>query len=784
MAEVRSTIEQHKLGLRISTETRSVFQSELRLPARWAAAVLIVLGTAILVVSETLPPSEPRLGLYLYCIAVYCIAAVVWLLDIWQPWIARPLAVGALLAAVYAGSAELAMPGLLSLTGMATLLAAAMIGLPAAGIAALGEGALLLLLSRQGAQTGGGTAIMDGLTWSVRLAAVLISLSLIYAIYRRVEQLGRWLWDHYERARSNLEEMRNRKADLEQALDDLAHANRQLALANERVANLRTIAEDAQKAKATFVAKVSHEFRTPLNMIIGLVSLMRETPEIYAVALSPDMRKDLEIVHRNCEHLAHMVNDVLNLTQMEAGRLVLHRERFDLQETIDAAVQSVLPLIKTKRLSLRQVVPSDLPKVYCDRTRIQQVVLNLVSNAARFTDSGGIVVKVQQQADHVVVSVGDTGPGISLQDRERIFEPFCQGSADLWRDTGGTGLGLTISKQFVELHGGQIWLESELGLGTTFHFSLPISGPIPHLVPPGHEIVRDWPWVERRSRITFSEEHYRPRIVVCDQAGDLYTEFTRGSDAVEIVQTKDLEGAVRALHECPAHAVVINASAPDELLALVEQARSQLVGTPIVGCSVPPMTARVQAAGATGYLTKPVTRGDLQEALRNVGRPVRRVLAIDDDLEVLRLWTRMLHLCDASLVVETASSGAAALDALQSARARDQLPDLVLLDVFMPDMDGWQVLERLRGDRFFEALPIYLVSAHDPADQPPGSKWLLAAMGKGLSVNQLLLSSLALSRLFLTPESTLDPGPVSNGEAELAWTGRAPLPESMPGPLL
>ena len=231
-------------------------------------------------------------------------------------------------------------------------------------------------------------------------------------------------------------------------------------------------------------------------------------------------------------------------------------------------------------------------------------------------------------------------------------------------------------------------------------------------------------------------------------------------------------------------AVVVNARTPDELFALVDQARLQLVGTPIVGCSVPPVTARVRAAGATGYLTKPVTRVDLQRTLLAVGKPVRRVLAVDDDLEVLRLWSRMLRVCDASLVVETASSGAAALDSLALAREQGRLPDLVLLDVFMPGMDGWQVLESVRRDRSYATLPIYLVSAHDPADQPPGSKWLLATMGEELSVNRLLLATLTLARLFLTPEDALDPGPVSGDEVEPAWTDTAPLPESMPGPPL
>jgi signal transduction histidine kinase/CheY-like chemotaxis protein len=769
------------------SKSRPTFQSELRLPTRWVAAALAITGTAVLVVSENLPPTEPRLRPYMFCILVYCGAAVIWLLDIWKPRIAQPLAIGALLATVYAGASRLGMPALLSLSGVTTLFAAAAIGLPSAAVTAAIEIGLLVVLSRFSLGTEAGVMTVESRTLSVRLGAILISLGLISLLHYRMQQLGHWLWEHFEQAQERLEETRDRKADLAQALDDLTHANRQLALANERVSALRTIAEDAQKAKATFVAKVSHEFRTPLNMIIGLVSLMRETPEIYSTALSPDMRKDLEIVHRNCEHLAHMVNDVLNLTQMEAGRLVLHRERFDLVETIDSAVQSVRPLLDSKSLDLSCRIPTDLPKVYCDRTRIQQVMLNLVSNAARFTDEGGITIKVRQQAERVVVSVADTGPGISVQDRARIFEPFCQGSTTLWRDTGGTGLGLTISKQFVEMHGGQVWLESELGEGTTFYFSLPISGPIPHLARPGHAIVRDWPWLERRSRVRFPEVHYRPRVVVCDQSGGLYAEFARGSDEVEFVDTRDLREAERAIRECPAHAVVLNAPTHEDLTAYVEQARDLFLGTPLIGCSVPPMTAPMQVAGAMGYLIKPVTRNDFERALKSVGSPVRRVLVVDDDPEVLGLWSRMLHACDPRLSVETASSGQAALDKLDVDRATSSLPDLVLLDVFMPGMDGWQVLERLRGagqDTLgYPELPVYLVSAHDPAVQPPSSRSLLATMGTHLSVSRLLQATLDLARLFLTPEGALGPEPGQNDGVERAWANSARPLERSPNPL-
>jgi len=566
------------------------------------------------------------------------------------------------------------------------------------------------------------------------------------------------LEEYFDRTQRFLEEARDRKAELDQALESLAHANRQLALTSERTAALRRIAEKAQKAKTTFVANVSHEFRTPLNMIIGLVDIMVEAPELYAVALSPRMREDLEVVHRNCEHLSNMITDVLDLTRVEAGRLALHRERVNLQKIIDLAVAVVRPLLEKKQLAVQITVPNDLPEVYCDRTRIRQVILNLVSNAARFTEEGEITIQVVRQDQHVLVSVTDTGPGISQDDAERIFEPFCQGTSELWRDKGGSGLGLSISRQFVRLHGGRMWLESQLGGGTSFFFTLPISLSIEHIAGSGHQIREDWVWRERAFRtgqVVSAEQLVKPRVIICDETGALYPEFARYSDEVEFVDARELMQATQELRQCPAHALILNTATPDDLWPLVETAGQEAPGTPIVGCSVPRMVGCAIDAGALGHLIKPVTCADLEEAIQAVGKPVRRVLVVDDDPDVLRLFRRMLQVCDSTLEVATACSGEQAIVEL-----RRTLPDLMLLDIVMLDMDGWQVLEAMNRDERIGDVPTFFVSAQDPADQPLVSRFLLATMNGGLPLGKLLTCSLEMSALLLKPEEGLDLAPV------------------------
>ena len=731
------------------SESGSAFESELRISPRLVIIVVVILAMAMYVVSDELPDLSQRFRLQLFAVSVWALSAIAWLLDRWTPAVGRWFVVIMLVAIVWSGNNWMGMPGIWALLAIPTGLAAALIGIPAATATAVGE-TVLLLLQPQTLAAG-----VDRAEVGVFVALIWATLVVMVAVYHPVHQVARWSSDYYERARGFLDEARDRRAELEQALEDLSHANRQLGMANERLAHLRFVAEEAEKAKAGFVAKVSHEFRTPLNMIIGLVGLMVENPEVYGQELPTAVSDDLEIVHRNCRHLSSMINDVLDLSQAEAGRLALRREWVDLAEMIRGARAVVQPLLEKKKLDLRVIAPDHLPEVYCDETRIWQVILNLVSNAARFTEEGGITIRVAQQAQRVVVSVTDTGPGILPEDAKRIFEPFCQGTGNLWRDTGGSGLGLSISKQFIERHGGRIWLESEQGIGSTFSFELPISAPVPHVARPGHWISEKWVWVERSGRPDSPNAPFRPRVVVCDETGGLYPAFKRCSDEVEFVDGRDLATTMQELRQSPAHAVVLNTTLPNGLWSLVERVRQMVPDTPLIGCCVPPRLERTLEAGAGDYLTKPVKRIDLEKAIQGTGEPVKRVLVVDDDADVLALWTRMLHACDSAPEVVTASTGAQALDAL---RARS--PDLMLLDVVMPDMDGWQVLELKNQDETIRGIPVVLVSGQDPMQQPVASPALLATMGEGLSLSTLLRCSLELSALLLKHDGGRDQAPV------------------------
>ena len=717
------------------------FAAELRVSPRPMLGLLLVPALALTLAAWRLPDPDKAMN---FALLLYAFSVMAWILTCWKLWLGRWATIIGLVAIIQAVQGWLGVPGFLALLAIPTALAAALSGLYAAAITAIGESLLLLLLpmyiptGTSGAETG------------IALAAVWITLGVTYGTFRPVHQLAQWSLEHFERAQELLEEARDRQAELKDALDALAHANRQLALTNEKLAAMRLVAEEAQKTKAAFVANVSHEFRTPLNIIVGLAEIMVDAPEVYGVELPPNTLRDLRILYRNCEHLSSMINDVLDLSQVEAGRLALHKERVALMGLIDSALTVVHPLLDKKGLHLQVSVPRDLPDVYCDPTRIRQVILNLVSNAARFTEEGSITIRVDAQDQHVIVSVADTGPGISPEDAERIFEPFQQASKP-WRQRNGSGLGLSISKRFVELHEGRMWLESELGVGSKFSFKLPLFPLIGPSAPPQRWITEGW--VKRSVAPQLPIARLDQRMILCDETGELYPVFSRYADRVEFVDIRDIAQVPEALQQSAAQAVVINTRSPDELCPLIMQASERMPDMPIIGCSLPPKTAHAAVAGAMGYLLKPIKRVDLEEALGAVDRSVKRVLVVDDEEDALWLLARMLRACDSTLEITTASSGAQALAELRGSRP----PDLMLLDILMPDMDGWQVLAVKAQDVAIRDIPVTIISAQDPQDRPMSSEFVAATMGGGLSISKLLRCSRALSALLLQPDREPDP---------------------------
>jgi len=232
--------------------------------------------------------------------------------------------------------------------------------------------------------------------------------------------------------------------------------------------------ELASRHKSDFLAGMSHELRTPLNAILGYTELIVD--RVYGEV--PDkIGEVLERVQRSGRHLLALINDVLDLSKIEAGQLLLEHGEYSFNDVVQAVTGAVESLTTEKQLGLRIDLAADLPLGQGDERRITQVLLNLVGNAIKFTDAGEVSVRVVNSGGEFLVSVADAGPGIAEEDQHRIFEEFQQGSGSVTRAKGGTGLGLSISKRIVEMHGGRIWVQSTLGKGSTFFFSLPIRAP-------------------------------------------------------------------------------------------------------------------------------------------------------------------------------------------------------------------------------------------------------------------------------------------------------------------
>jgi signal transduction histidine kinase/CheY-like chemotaxis protein len=591
----------------------------------------------------------------------------------------------------------------------------------------------------------------EGLT-VITIAGIWIVEGALLMTLKPLVNTVQWAWRGYERSLESLEQARDYQQQLFETLEDLTEANVQLTRLNRLAQALRQAADNERRTKEQFVANVSHELRTPLNMIVGFCEMMLESPETYGdVPLPPTLLADLDVVLRNSQHLSDMVDDVLDLSQIEAGQMALVREHVAFEEIVTSAVTAVSPLFRSKSLTLDVEIATDLPSVFCDRIRIREVLLNLLSNAGRFTEIGGVTVKAWREQDDLVVSVTDTGPGIPEGKRERLFRPFEQLDATIRRRYGGTGLGLSISKSFVELHEGKVWVESQEGQGTTFFFRLPFAAPAPL----GDSYMR---WVdpynpyEPRSRPSrLPQVQIQPRWVVVEQGTSMQRILARHLEGIDFVPVTSLPAAMDALRETPSQALLVNELDVGAALAKLHDELTPPYSIPVIICSVPGVEQAINGLGVSGYLVKPIAREVLLSALSHLARPVETVMLIDDEREALMLYRRMLSSADRPYRVLRARNGRQAIEILQQ-----QLPDVILLDLMMPEMDGFEFL-RLRKGTAWEDVPVILISARDPLGHPIVSDALAVTVAGGLSVNQIL-TSIRMFTSMLAAESHMSPG--------------------------
>jgi len=698
---------------------------------------LYAIGLVLIGLVGQRPILAPALFLYVLLIIVLALRGRCYLLAAWV------LVLGCIainLLVVIQGQLSQVLYLLTLPVGLATLL----ISLPAGALTAA---ASTMLLCVQGAPLPTDVVLRVTTVIGMWSTVGLIGLTL-----RPLLTALQWSWTGYKHSRSLLEQARDYQVQLKQTLADLAEANAQLTRLNQLTQALRRAAEDARSAKEQFVANVSHELRTPLNMIIGFSEMILQSPETYGRNIPSALLADLAVILRNSQHLSDLIDDVLDLSQIEAGKMALTKERVSIQEIVEAAAVAVRPLFESKGLYLQIEFPEDLPPIFCDRTRIREVLLNLLSNAGRFTEQGGVRVRAMRDGDHLIVSVADTGPGISAEDQSRLFQPFHQVDGSVRRRYGGSGLGLAISKSFVELHHGTMWLESEVGRGTTIFVKLPIDPPRP--IESG---VSRWfnpygGYEERPRRPMVPSITLYPRFVVLENGDSLKRLLARYLDHVEIAPVSDLEEAFEELARVPAQALLVNAPSVSEALKDLGALRSPVPGTPIIVCTVPGAHEAAGALGVADYLVKPISRDALLAALERLNVHRGTILIVDDEPEALRLFRRMLASTGRGYRVLRATNGQQALSLL-----REEHPDVLLLDLIMPEMDGFQLLAAKAEDPTLRDIPVVVISARDPSGQPIVSNALAVTQKDGLSMAQLVQCIEALTRILAATGPVGDP---------------------------
>jgi len=659
-------------------------------PSAWVGTGLLILGAAI---SLLLKERRLRFATYL----------LVW----------------AILGAAVCAMLTFPAPGTLYLFIMPVIFASVLLSPPAfLAVAATAILAILTVdLSRTGTPVLSGdrafpfqpiSLIVDSLSHNTGLPLTIIGLATLssWLSTRSFYTALAWFWHAYERARHNERAARDHQAELKRTLKTLDEVTHRLERANYMLTLARDQAEEAQRLKQRFAQTISHELRTPLNLIVGFAELMTQSPEYYGGQLPTSYLRDLNIMHRNACHLQELVNDVLDLARIEAAQMGILPEETDPAILVEEAVNTARSLVEARGLALQTDIEPNLPRLWIDRTRIRQVLFNLLNNAARFTEWGNVTVSVCHQEGKVRFAVADTGVGIEPAEIPRIFDEFHQVDGSTRRQYEGAGLGLAISRRFVELHNGRIWVESQLGKGSTFYFSLPVRLANPTLFASN-------PSLDTNQQLS-AASHEEPILLAVTRSLSAAALLTRYVHGFRTVVVPGLEQARHTVQQLMPQAIVLDKANeeldPVELEALVQT--WGLPDTPFMICPLPGEEPLRQRLAVDGYLIKPVSRHSLWGMVRRFGEDVDKILVVDDDQDFVLMISRLLE--DSRVrryQVINAYSGYEGLTMIQHHR-----PDLVLLDLMLPDMDGTQVIERIRANAQWQNIPIVIISAQDEMD--------------------------------------------------------------------
>jgi signal transduction histidine kinase/CheY-like chemotaxis protein len=493
-----------------------------------------------------------------------------------------------------------------------------------------------------------------------------------------------------------LEELRARQAELAQLNRELDETNRGVVALYAELNDKADFLQRASELKSHFLSNMSHEFRTPLNSILALSQILIDRMD---GDLTPEQEKQVTFMRRSAQDLTDLVNDLLDLAKVEAGKVTIRPAEFSV-ESLFAALRGMLrPLLaQNSSVSLVFEDPVGIPELYTDEAKVSQVLRNFISNALKFTERGEVRISVRTGHDETVVfSVADTGIGISPSDQDRIFQEWEQVEGKLQKTAKGTGLGLPLSRKLAQLIGGDVYVKSQVGIGSTFFVAVPVSYT-------GATEAVYVPDVKREL-----DASKLPVLVVEDnrEALFIYEKYLKGT-GFQVVPAQDLKEARRALEEFRPVAIVLDVLLQGEhswqLLQDLKQ-NSSTRDIPVFVVTVVENEAKAMALGATAFHAKPIDRAWLLAQLQTtLVRVHGQILIIDDD-EISRYLLKGV-LGNGGYRLLEARGGNEGLRL-----AKESKPDLIILDLSMPDLSGFDVLDQLKMDPKTQQIPVVIYTS-------------------------------------------------------------------------
>jgi signal transduction histidine kinase/DNA-binding response OmpR family regulator len=514
---------------------------------------------------------------------------------------------------------------------------------------------------------------------------VLTALTAWLSTRRLFTALG-WALSMTDKAMRSTEEARDHRLELQRVLHSLDLALSRLERNNRALAFAQEAAEKAYRFKSEFVANVSHELRTPLNLIVGFSEMMTTAPESYGgKPLPSEYRGDMLAIYRSSRHLLDLINDVLDLSQIVRG------------------------LAEARRLQLIIDDPPHDLVIELDRVRTRQVLLNLLTNAMRYTEEGWVQIDTEIVGDAVTIRVSDSGRGIAPEKLQRAFEAFDRlDEEDL---THGSGLGLAVSKKFVELHEGRMWIESTPGQGTCVGFTLPLASL--HL------------------SASTTADRVRPSVLVIHNDLRTMALLRRYIEGYDFVLAENAEQTQTRLAEQAPDALLVEPRAGAWWRELVAATGENI---PVVVAPLPGAHHASAMLGVMDFLPKPVTRDDLAFVLARLHCQPRTALVIDDDPHIVRLIGRMLRSLAPEVHTLEAFDGAEGL-----AIAQTHAPEVIFVDLNMPGMSGQQFIEAVNADPSLAGVPIVVVSVRSTEQESaPIQGEVRIQRAQGFALSELL----------------------------------------------